>query len=83
MEIRKTTTGEHIATSSLIGALASMIDSPWADWKGTGRPVSGAMVKNLLRPFAVAPCLYGTGNSRFRGYRWALIEAAFEPYTPS
>ncbi|MCA1365829.1 DUF3631 domain-containing protein [Bradyrhizobium sp. BRP14] len=72
--------GDHIATSTLIGALSALIDSPWGDWKGQGKPISGRMLRQLLKRFPrIRLTRYGAAQTR--GYRWKEFRQEWEHFT--
>ncbi|RVJ23443.1 bifunctional DNA primase/polymerase [Sinorhizobium medicae] len=71
--------GEHVATATLIGDLAQIVDAPWGDWKGQGRAISGRMIRQLLKRFPrIRPVYYGHSNTR--GYKWADFKQEWEHF---
>lgn len=70
----------HMTTASLIEALESRKDSPWAEpeHKLTPRQLAG-----MLRPFGIEPRQVRIGALSSKGYLRADFEQAFSRYLPS
>ena len=70
---------QHMTTASLIEALESRRDSPWAEpeHKLTPRRLAG-----MLRPFGIEPRQVRIGSLSNKGYQRADFESAFSRYLP-
>jgi hypothetical protein len=70
----------HMTTASLIEALESRSDNPWAEpeHKLTPRKLAG-----MLRPFGIEPRQVRIGSLSSKGYQRTDFEPAFSRYLPS
>ena len=66
-------------TKNLIEALVKMDDRPWAEWK-RGKPLSGASLSRLLKPFEIKPGEIWQNDKNKRGYELKQFDDVFKRY---
>ena len=72
-----------LLTSSGIEQVLPAYGNEWANYKGSGRPITKWQVAELLAPFKIYPdVIHPRGRSADRGYdtRWPKFEIAFRHY---
>jgi hypothetical protein len=68
---------EKCETAILLERLKALEESPWADAK---YPLTARRLATMLKPFDVEPRNIQIENRRPKGYLYAEVEAALEPY---
>jgi hypothetical protein len=66
----------------VVDQLHQMVDAPWNEMPGTGRPISTTGVGNLLRPFKIAALQKKVSGRNLRVYTRAIFEPAWSRYLP-
>ncbi|MBI3782092.1 MAG: DUF3631 domain-containing protein [Deltaproteobacteria bacterium] len=73
---------DRLTTDMLLARLTSMADRPWSEWR-KGKPLTGASLGRLLRPFGVQSVqIWGDAQNR-HGYRLSDLADAFARYLPT
>jgi putative DNA primase/helicase len=70
---------ETLWTENLLKALIAMEDRPWSEWK-KGKPLSGASLSRLLKPFEIKPDEIWQGGENKRGYKLKQFDDVFKRY---
>lgn len=70
---------ERIFSSDLIEALIDLEERPWSEWR-RGKPLTGAGLSRLLKPFRIKSQTIRIGNITQKGYYKKSFQDAFNRY---
>jgi hypothetical protein len=73
---------DRLTTDTLLARLNAMTDRPWSEWR-KGKPLSGASLARLLRPFRVQSAQIWIDGQNRHGYRLPDLADAFARYPPT
>jgi hypothetical protein len=72
-----------VGSQQLIDRLSADLDSEWAEWGKSRKPISQAQLARLLKAFHILPGPVRIGGQQVRGYQVSQFEDAFATYLPS
>lgn len=70
---------DRIFSAKLVQALTGLEDRPWQEWR-KGKPLTGAGLARLLKPFGIKSGTIRIGDLTQKGYYRKAFEDAFERY---
>lgn len=68
-------------SAQILDALHAIDDRPWKSFGRTEKPITGAKLARLLRPFGIAIDKFRDGPKTVNGYHWTQVSDAVERYT--